>query len=151
MVCSLTGLGMLPMIASVLRVSKVHGINESHNVTRKYTRVPYVLCRTDLSYLGAFGPFMLYIVIELWIIVILTSAPVLRPLFLKIFYGIKTSRASRSTNVNIATGGTKQDHITQPKALPVALELDIVDNDSQTDDDTAGIFVSKSYQVSGQE
>lgn len=34
MFCALMGLGMLPMIASVLRVSKVKAINSSKNVTR---------------------------------------------------------------------------------------------------------------------
>ncbi|KAF2153677.1 hypothetical protein K461DRAFT_292394 [Myriangium duriaei CBS 260.36] len=130
MFCCLMGLGILPMIASVLRTSFVPGINSSPNVTR------------------AFGPFMLWIVIELWVIVILTSIPVLRPLFLKIFYGIKTSRASRSTNPNGLTGGTKPDHISQHKSAPVTLELDEVD--SQDDDDTR-IIVSKSYRVTGED
>ncbi|GAM90006.1 hypothetical protein ANO11243_080460 [Dothideomycetidae sp. 11243] len=131
MFCGLMGLGVLPMIASVLRVSKVPYINSSPNVTR------------------AFGPFMLWIVIELWAIVILTSIPVLRPLFLKIFYGIKSSRATPSTNVH-QTGGTRPSPASQSKPNAVAMELDdLADSVDGADDDTAGIMVSRTYKVTG--
>lgn len=127
MFCGLMGLGLIPAVASILRTSKVEVINSSPDVTRTY------------------GPFMLWIAIELWVIVILTSVPVLRPLFLKVFYGIKSTKMSRSTTMRPGTSGTKSGRTRVTPLDSQSVELDNVN--SFDDDDTTGIFVSTSYKV----
>ncbi|PSK33632.1 hypothetical protein B9Z65_7519 [Elsinoe australis] len=77
--CLLMAMGVLPAIASGIRTSRVPSISKSTNPTR------------DLA------DFMLWAIIEFWSIVILTSVPVLRPLFLRVFYGIKGSTYGRGT------------------------------------------------------
>ncbi|KAF2150344.1 hypothetical protein K461DRAFT_295633 [Myriangium duriaei CBS 260.36] len=130
MFCILMGVGLLPMIASVLRLTKVPNANTVGDVTH------------------AFGPFMLWVIIEFWAIVILTSIPVLRPLFLKIFYGIRSSRAtSKGTTQPGQSRGDTMAMQSRHKSRPVEVE----DADSMDDDDTAGIIVSKTYKVTGEE
>lgn len=135
MFCFLMGLGLLPTIASAMRLSKLPGISNGTD---------------DIT--AAFGPFMLWIVVEFWAIVILTSVPVLRPLFLRIFYGIKstgrgtTSGGRSGLAVPLSTTATATA-MGRPKSGAVrkvtALEVE--------EDDEAGIVISKSYRVTDED
>ncbi|PNS14925.1 hypothetical protein CAC42_2154 [Sphaceloma murrayae] len=94
--CALMAVGVFPAIASGLRTAKVPAISSSKNPTK------------DLA------DFMLWCIVEFWLIVILTSVPVLRPLFLRVFYGVKssitygagTSGGTRATRGIVTAGGT---------------------------------------------
>ncbi|KAF4550045.1 Hypothetical protein D9617_19g103500 [Elsinoe fawcettii] len=85
--CLLMAVGTLPAIASGLRTVKVPSLSKSTNPTK------------DLA------DFMLWAIVEFWSIVILTSVPVLRPLFLRVFYGIKNSTYGAGTR-GASRGGT---------------------------------------------
>ncbi|KAF2153936.1 hypothetical protein K461DRAFT_276996 [Myriangium duriaei CBS 260.36] len=137
MFCALMGVGMLPAIVSGYRVTHIPAPSTSKDITLE------------------FGDFIVLCVVEFYAIVILTSIPVLRPLFLRIFYGIKTATGSKTgTRTKLTAGNGTSHHATRNnKTAPHSSVLD-VEKDSSTenlnsrDHVAMNIMVSKAYAVS---
>ncbi|KAF4547226.1 Hypothetical protein D9617_52g060470 [Elsinoe fawcettii] len=72
MICSLMGVGVVPAITVILRM----------------TMLPYLTPGGDLTY--DFYHFMLWSTLELWLVIILGSLPPLRPLFIRVLYDVVT-------------------------------------------------------------
>ncbi|KAF2227339.1 hypothetical protein BDZ85DRAFT_2220 [Elsinoe ampelina] len=89
--CLLMAVGTLPAIASGIRTVKVPSLSKSSNPTK------------DLA------DFMLWAIVEFWSIVILTSVPVLRPLFLRVFYGVKNGSYGHGTARGATARATAQE------------------------------------------
>ncbi|KAF2219404.1 hypothetical protein BDZ85DRAFT_252642 [Elsinoe ampelina] len=82
--CLLMAIGILPAIAVICRI----------------VSLPSIFSSADPTY--DFGGFMLWAVTEVWMVIILGSIPPLRPLFLRVFYGVHPhssgNRASAPTH-----------------------------------------------------
>ncbi|GAM87920.1 hypothetical protein ANO11243_059480 [Dothideomycetidae sp. 11243] len=136
MFCLLMGVGMLPAIVSVFRVTHIPAPSISKDITLD------------------FADFMILCVVEFWAIVILTSIPVLRPLFLRIFYGIKSSTHSKSgpqSKFSAAHGGVS-NHVTRNKSTGASRIMDTEKYGSEEnvlghDHMAMNIMVSKAYAV----
>ncbi|PSK34052.1 hypothetical protein B9Z65_8378 [Elsinoe australis] len=89
--CLLMAIGILPTIAVIVRIILLPKISGSADPTFDFTE------------------FMYWAVSELWAVIILSSIPPLRPLFLRIFYGITSSKGGSYGNSKITTNkdGTK--------------------------------------------
>ncbi|TKX22421.1 hypothetical protein C1H76_5203 [Elsinoe australis] len=83
--CTLMAIGILPTIGAILRMKML----------------PYIAHSDDLTY--DFYQFMAWGTVELWSVIILGSIPPLRPLFLRVVYGIKSKGASYGTSHGPAT------------------------------------------------
>ncbi|KAF2221194.1 hypothetical protein BDZ85DRAFT_284079 [Elsinoe ampelina] len=86
-VCSLMAVGVIPTIGVILRMKML----------------PYIAHSDDLTY--DFSHFMLWGTLELWLVIILSSLPPLRPLFLRVFYGIRSATGSYGRGTQAVTAG----------------------------------------------
>ncbi|KAG8626937.1 hypothetical protein KVT40_005882 [Elsinoe batatas] len=86
-VCSLMAVGVIPTSGVILRMKML----------------PYIAHSSDLTY--DFNHFMLWGTLELWLVIILSSLPPLRPLFLKVFYGIRSATRSYGRGTQAGTAG----------------------------------------------
>ncbi|KAF4547818.1 Hypothetical protein D9617_35g089690 [Elsinoe fawcettii] len=87
-VCSLMAVGLIPSIGVILRMKML----------------PYIAHSDDLTY--DFNHFMLWGTLELWLVLILGCLPPLRPLFLRVFYGIKSATGSTGRTTQGRSQGT---------------------------------------------
>lgn len=100
---------------------------------------------------------MIYCVVEFYAIVILTSIPVLRPLFLRVFYGIKTtaSRSGMTSKFSEVRGTGAQNTMqgTRSKMGASSRVMDVTKDGSQDnvldrDHVAMNIMVQQAYSVS---
>ncbi|KAF4552951.1 Hypothetical protein D9617_8g049640 [Elsinoe fawcettii] len=88
--CLLMAIGILPSIAVIVRIVLLPKISSGGDPTWDFTH------------------FMYWAVSELWAVIILSSIPPLRPLFLRVFYGIKSSTGSYgNSRITTTKDGTK--------------------------------------------
>ncbi|KAG8631332.1 hypothetical protein KVT40_000472 [Elsinoe batatas] len=88
--CLLMAVGILPAIAVIMRMVLLPKISGGDDPTYDFTE------------------FLYWAVSELWAVVILSSIPPLRPLFLRVFYNIKSSTGSHGgSKITTNRDGTK--------------------------------------------
>ncbi|KAG8629837.1 hypothetical protein KVT40_001456 [Elsinoe batatas] len=139
--CLLMAIGILPAIAVTCRIVSLPSISSSTDPTHD------------------FGGFMLWAVTEVWLVIILGSIPPLRPLFLRVFYGIHPhssgNRASAPTyemgtgnNTNHRSGLRSQ--VIKPTPEAHVGDLDNISEDGSENGLTPGnngILVVNAYSV----
>ncbi|KAF4556138.1 Hypothetical protein D9617_1g080130 [Elsinoe fawcettii] len=141
--CLLMAIGILPSIAVILRIVSLPSITSSKDPTYD------------------FGKFMLWGVSEIWLVIILGSIPPLRPLFLRIFYGIHPNSSGKGTSAptrEYGTGAQSQSNLrsglrSQLTKNATEVNLHNLDNISEDGSDSGltpgpnGIMVVNSFTV----
>lgn len=135
--CLLMAIGILPSIAVILRIRSLPSIASSPDPTHQ------------------FGGFILWAATEVWLVIILGSIPPLRPLFLRVFYGIKQVSTGRDSRPTYNTGiGTHQMRSTVHNRTQT--DIHNLDGISETESEKRagsqqGILVVNAYTVEDEE
>ncbi|PNS21242.1 hypothetical protein CAC42_1021 [Sphaceloma murrayae] len=140
--CLLMAIGIVPSICVVLRTLSL----------------PSVATSSDPTY--EFGNFLLWAASEVWLVIILSSIPPLRPLFLRTFYGVsrlssnKPSRPTQQGTDNQTNNGRNSVRSNNAKTTTnthIAALDGISETESEKGVDVQGIMVVSAYTVEEEE
>ncbi|GAM89762.1 hypothetical protein ANO11243_078010 [Dothideomycetidae sp. 11243] len=132
--CVLLGIGAFPGLASIVRTIVTYHVTSSFDITYNY---PLLLTWTS---------------VEIWSILILGSAPSLRPLFIKWFgKAIPSTRSGKTTSMG-PTSTSRKGQTGMGNSAIVSSRLDPMDIEAALGEKKGGLTVSCSHViVEGQE